>query len=816
MPLEQLRIRDFRGVRELDIDCLGKNVAVVGPNGSGKSSVVDALDFLLSGGIKRLTGEGAGGLSLSKHGHNVAADPAGAVVEAVFACADGKRVTLRRRLKEADTLDSDGPVPEDVQRIVDLAKTSGQHLLTRRDILRYIFTEPAKRSDQVGALLHLTGIDALRKEMQGAAKLAGDDAKKASAVKQSRFNSVLRSFEPPASSWDVLRDRVNAQREMLGAVRTDSLSPDAVRKDVLQPMVTASNPLQSQRTKELLASLAQWFEEGAALTTREVIGYHRQVADLHAKAGRLKSARSAQLIANGLQLLESDECPLCLREWDEDDLRKFLNERLAEAGEVQAELRELRSVAGELRARLTGISTIARSIAEHVMEIRQDDGQTLAAFATNLAAATQSHITDPLDPPAAVGGSSEILGQIASSSAETALAHLREAARNLPELSGAQKAWDELRTFEVALREYTIAATESATADRAAKELAIADKIFLESRDAVLQQTYDSIAGRFASLYAMVHKDDESSFKASLSPTKAGLKLEVDFLGVGEFPPCAVHSEGHQDSMGVCLYLTLTEYLAAGPVPLLILDDVMMSVDRDHRRAVANLLKNEFGHCQFIITTHDKVWWRQLRSVGLVNSKGSLEFKSWSLIDGPTMIVDAGRMLREAAEALERKDVPAAAHALRRGVEAYLPDICDALEARVRFHADGAFESGDFLNAAIARYGELLSMARKAAQSWGKKDQKYWDAIDERRKLAISAFQAENWSVNANIHFNEWVDFSPSDFAPVLEAYRNLFSLFVCDSCNSLVEVIGDKNNAVALQCACADTNWNLREKPTA
>src|SRR6266566_7807893 len=83
-----LNIRNFRGIKTLDLDLKGRNASFVGPNGSGKSSVVDALDFLFTGGIRRLEGEGAGDLSLQKHGPHIDAEPKDATVEATFRVDD--------------------------------------------------------------------------------------------------------------------------------------------------------------------------------------------------------------------------------------------------------------------------------------------------------------------------------------------------------------------------------------------------------------------------------------------------------------------------------------------------------------------------------------------------------------------------------------------------------------------------------------------------------------------------------------------------------------------------------------------------------
>jgi predicted ATP-binding protein involved in virulence len=48
-----------------------KNLAIGGNNGTGKSGVVDGVEFALTGNITRLTGKGAGSLSIKTHGPHV-------------------------------------------------------------------------------------------------------------------------------------------------------------------------------------------------------------------------------------------------------------------------------------------------------------------------------------------------------------------------------------------------------------------------------------------------------------------------------------------------------------------------------------------------------------------------------------------------------------------------------------------------------------------------------------------------------------------------------------------------------------------------
>jgi recombinational DNA repair ATPase RecF len=53
IQLKAVRIEEFRGIRELELDLDLKSFVVLGPNGSGKSGVVDAIDFALTGNVAR-------------------------------------------------------------------------------------------------------------------------------------------------------------------------------------------------------------------------------------------------------------------------------------------------------------------------------------------------------------------------------------------------------------------------------------------------------------------------------------------------------------------------------------------------------------------------------------------------------------------------------------------------------------------------------------------------------------------------------------------------------------------------------------------
>jgi hypothetical protein len=150
------------------------------------------------------------------------------------------------------------------------------------------------------------------------------------------------------------------------------------------------------------------------------------------------------------------------------------------------------------------------------------------------------------------------------------------------------------------VREFLVVSQERLERYRAAKLEVIAGKlraqtaskvfeVFGDSTTKSLVGIYKQVEQAFSDYYRKINQDDESAFTAKLMPSIGKLSFDVDFYGRGHFPPGAYHSEGHQDGMGLCLYLALMSHLLGKNFTFAVLDDVLMSVDAGHRREVCAL-----------------------------------------------------------------------------------------------------------------------------------------------------------------------------------------------------------------------------------
>jgi hypothetical protein len=122
---------------------------------------------------------------------------------------------------------------------------------------------------------------------------------------------------------------------------------------------------------------------------------------------------------------------------------------------------------------------------------------------------------------------------------------------------------------------------------------------------------------------------------------------------------------------------------------------------------------------------------------------------------------------------------------------------------------------GELLSAVIARQGELLKQAAKAAKSWGDDEQaKKVEEFQKARAAILAAKGGEEWVVNKAIHYNEWANLSRNDFMPVVSAFKDVLQQFRCakPKCDSWLSVT-PRNEPVDLRCSCGTVRFNLKEK---
>jgi hypothetical protein len=241
-----------------------------------------------------------------------------------------------------------------------------------------------------------------------------------------------------------------------------------------------------------------------------------------------------------------------------------------------------------------------------------------------------------------------------------------------------------------------------------------------------------------------------------------------------------------------------------------------MSVDAAHRRDVCALLKREFPNTQFIMTTHDPIWLRHMRTEGLLGGRSAVQFKGWSVDHGPTRW-DDWDVWTEINDYLTKNDVRAAAAVLRHYLEYTSAELCDRLRASVEFHGDAQFQLGELLPAAIKQMRDLYRRGKDAANSWGQREViEKLTARETTFTMLADTSKAEQWQVNIAIHYNSWDNLGKEDFEPVVKAFRDLLGGFTCSKCGEYLRVSPEREKTPeSVRCECGDSGFNLLKKST-
>lgn len=820
IKLQTIEVEEFRGIRKMELQLNKQSFGICGPNGTGKSGVVDAIEFALTGDITRLSGLGSAELSVKVHGPHVDArnTPGKSRVKiTALAPALNCSITIERSVAapNAAVITPDNPK---TRAFVAMLGTHPEFALSRREIVKYILTPAGQRSKDVQTLLRLDQLETVRQSLVRVA----NDAKKQSTNSTSEDERAKREFLQhlglKALSKVELLAAVNTRRAILQLAPIADLKGNVSLKEgvVAQegkeaPKTRVVKATSLVDTEALIAAIAAGDNEAVAAGRASAL---EMLKALQADPVALNNFKRRMLVEQGLALLDDDACPLCDNPWDSVELAKHLQAKLAVADAALQELKKLQTalqpVIDNCADIVSGLTRLAGTCGlldpkidpaeiEAYKKLVADAGRILSSIAENpaLIADALVHLESGAWKP--------------SAAATTAITDAHTAIKALPEPSDQDKARDYLTVAQERYDRCTTTRKAKEEAEVRSTLAATVSKTYNDASTKVLEGVYAAVEKDFTEYYRLINSDDEQSFEGRLTPSPAKLAFDVDFYGRGKSPPGAYHSEGHQDAMGLCLYLALMKHTMGEQFTFAVLDDVLMSVDTGHRREVCALLRSQFPKTQFVLTTHDPIWLQYMRTQQLIQS--SVSFGSWSVETGP-LVWNEGDVWEQIDEKLAKNDVPGAAATMRRYLEYVTRILADDLRAAVEFQGDGVYDLGDLLPPVIRTWKDLGSKAKEACVSFGQDVTK----IEEFRKNAnqkIAGSMGEQWLLNKAVHFNEWAALEKKDFQAVANAFRELIESMQCvqPQCRSFLKVAPAKGPREALRCDCGDTNFNLKVK---
>jgi len=778
MPrIKKLHVYGYRGItKEVNLPLEGKSLILFGESGTGKSSFVDAIEKLLTGKVSSL--DGYLGLSSTRHGPSIRVLNGGPKIEVTF--DDGSVFSLGGSLESLPT-----PI---INYLVAAKQTF--FILRRAQILQLIDKEPRERGDLLEPFLPLSDWN----EIEDAFKQSKEESDLKAQESKQKLESVVKEVSgllelpllPVTVTEDALIESINRR-----------LSQDSL------PTINAAQEIQGAlpQVEQELASLGDISAHIALHTLSEQIEAITPNLQIDWLAAFLEKIRELQrqeqmqarlffeeVLQKGLEWIEQaklDNCPLCEQPIDRLVTTEHIQRRLHEmeilitarhdADTIRrgaiSNLEDLHQKLSATREKASSVGGI--DITNLIAEFQTWVQKTLAVLSLQVSDIKTQELEETLDSWSSYNFPTrfaethhqlkEILSKIPAPDTIRPLLELKTF------LSDAQRLWQEQESSK-------------AHCGRAQRISQIAARILEhaeQSRKEEVQILFNQIAADVDELYIRVNPDE----------SHGGTQMEVRDVGAfgvilrGKFyeqereDQRAYYSEAHLDTLGLCIFLALRRW-HRNQYPefnLLILDDVLTSVDAEHRVRFTEVLMNEFKDYQILLTTHDRIWFEHLRDIQ-VSCVVSQQFinrviHGWNIDEGPD--------IREPQEERER---------LEQLIEEGEPSQI-------------ASEAGRLLEHILQemRYNIPLAVQARRGERYGIGD--LWPTYHSKIKRDYSGFYDKaqstletldvRWELRSwlGAHFNDWAKGVTSKEAQEFgRAVANLFDLSFCMECRRFIQ----------------------------
>ena len=770
ITIDEVDVKCLRGITFSSLALNGKWLYLLGENGTGKSSFIDAIEYLFTGNVQHL--QGIQTVSMGRHLHHVDRQVDNMSVAVRFSGSP-----LCEVLRNGSGMLSS--VPEQLKEYFDSASL-GTFILRRDQLLRFVCSPPADRFRALDAFIGIGSLDDIELNM----KRTRDELQGKTAELSRQHSGLLAKMGDELNAMVVDEAEALVQMNVLltaaGVPAITSFTDQSAAADSLR--LRAKKAALGEKEVALDLSI-----QAAVAALKSDLGLRAKIGAIETVRAMLstdKSREKSKYVAlfKSAKLLLPDEltgeisCPLCDQTADSHKLLSringYLDDNLVWTNDAQRLRVESTEVSELLKTQTMRLDELAVLLDRepHSAEIASDArrlGQEIQSLRQVLA--NVEHLDKQLDTLAFIKIENQLLEL--SQSVLKAVKDRMDGVALSPEDKLAKELEAKLTTVSLYVRQMKVVDTELSAAQ---EEFHVADTVyecFKSAKHSVVQGVFDRLQQSVSSWYARLHPDDEhGNVSLDVDPgQRASAKLLIDSFGQSGQDPRAYSSEGHLDSLGLVIFLAFAKEFQ-GACNLLVLDDVVSSVDTQHRQRICGLLSDEFADWQLIVTTHDQMWFEQLWQNAVASDRtGKISRQSivrWSRALGPTVMPYlSGRERIE--EYLGQGDKDAAGFLARIYLESVLKATGETIGTLVRYKKNDKYMIGELRNAANSRLGSMPEGPLKAAL-----------------KLALDGLR--EWSFMANIlaHDNETLDpFSLDEVTGFCRAVEALEDALVCPAC---------------------------------
>lgn len=781
--IKEINITNFRGVREISLALGNSNsLLIIGDNGTGKSSIVDAIEFFFKLEISKLSGRQD--ISLSGCIPFTNCDSLSCMVEMGFDSITNpvKAIFIPSGSGKGSSHRSNAP---DLKKTFDFA-SKHNFVLHRAQLTRFIESKPADRYDNISDLIGLEfldkTVDTWKKERNERERRKNENQKAYSESTRELSNFLNRPINSEVEIVTAINARLNASRiepiNSFGEI-------EIVKSKLVINSVFSQNQDLSDRYRGLIAQIQRFSNEWQWFITAYKKLYQSWQHYLE-KAGDLVDADFLGIIKESQKLISEKQlalCPVCEQAINPIDILSRLEIRaknLSELNTASVIVEENKKEADRIFSQCVNVWN---EIENDITAFQFTKPDEITQFTHLLE--SRSRIFDAM--PLA-------LEPINYWISEPNIRNAFEAIRTLETKTSEQIVFvtpnenerkiADLAFFLGQVNEKTANWNKAkSAAENATKEFNFIDQLFsnlVETRKQGVSQIIESLEKDFLYLFEKLHPGEgHKAIKIILIPERsASADIMTESEGLLPMHPLGNFSEGHLDSLGLCIFLAFVRRFNKD-FPLIVLDDVLTSIDAGHRMKVAQLLAKEFKNYQIVITTHDELWGNELATV-MRKEQTSLKIvrmNPWTKENGATFdeyVSTNWEYYRQQIASGKSQDAIGSAG---RNLEKFLATMRRNLHLSIPATIDDRYMLGS-LSPAFWKWVGENHIQRPDIPDFSQRMEILRDEYD-----AYLSFR--NWS---GAHYNEWGStVSDSEALSFISILEELVGFFECPVCKSLV-----------------------------
>ncbi|SDA57323.1 AAA family ATPase [Methanobrevibacter millerae] len=617
--LKSIEINSFRGIKNYDLNFYDpeknkyKSMIFCGANGTGKSSFVNAFEYLFTGKIESLKGT-------STINHDKSIIHRDSLKDDLYVKAQIGDFEISRSFKDGFQY------PDELKELVDDFE-NGSFILNRKKLLLFIESRPKQRYETIANLINFNQYDDIENSLRKCEKSFKNDLK---AKEEELSDNEMEITEIYNCDIGEVYEKTN---DILKENDFELITEDSDLKEYIKEHSIENENLDELEEIDISKINEKYLSQ---LNVYEKITLNE-----------LKSSNTLlKLLNNSIDYINDespDTCPICKNKIENTKVLRYIS---AKRSELEKNSNALLNWQKENDVLIRQIQELNYKLKDYDLNNLINDLKELSNFNINISQMDRDILTN-IDNEI-----NELKAKYTKQDYD-----LKNAGEVIYKLSERQKLLKEKEKVE---KQHEIAQISYDT--------------FKELKKTKIEEILEEIITYVDKYYSFIHEDDEIHSPEINVDKSTALTLKLIF-GDEKNDPRSYSSEGHIDSLGLCIFLAFAKVF--NKYKFIILDDIIATVDMAHKERVVRLLFEEFEDYTFIITTHNKLWFEQLQNMSQMYDQDRYAFEniiSWSEKEGPQLYPYVSQEER-IEQYIENNDVFAAGNGIRRYFEFILDGV---------------------------------------------------------------------------------------------------------------------------------------------